>query len=151
MWNSLAVATVAVLVLLVILGKPGLPIFSARALGAAKQQSGRPKSNFPPLHRGKIYFCLVLFSLWSIDLYSAHATAAQMLIGRDCRLPAEFCVCSREAALHETSRSSGGSWAIRWLFSLLKAVLLSPHPTTSTRKICSIWAKSVLYKGNWSL
>lgn len=72
----------------------------------------------------KIYFCLILFSLWSIALYSAHVAVAEILIGFDCRLPAEFCVAAREAAL--PSRSSGGDWALVFFHNLNNI----PQPNT---------------------
>lgn len=73
----------------------------------------------------KIYFCLILFSLSSIALYSAHAAVAEILIGFDCRLPAEFCAAAREAAL--PSRSSGGDWALFFFSHSLNNI---PQPNT---------------------
>lgn len=125
--------------------KTRFSLFSAGALGDQPSSDPLGWSQTSHLHmEEKMYFCLILFSLWSTALYSASAAAAEMLIGFDCRLPAEFCVASREAALPETSRSSGGDWAFRSLFFFHH---FNHTPPPNTLKICYIWAKNYLQKG----
>lgn len=95
----------------------------------------------------KIYFCLLLFSLWSAALYSAHAAAAaEMLMGFECRLPAGFCVAPREAVVPETSRSSGGDLVLR-SSSFLPP--LQPNAATGNIKRRAKHEQRVIFVRRW--
>lgn len=96
----------------------------------------------------KIYFCLLLFSLWSTTLYSAHAAAAaEMPMGFECRLPAGFCVAPREAVVPETSRSSGGDLVLRSSSFLLP---LQPNATTGNIKRRAKHEQRGIFVCRWS-
>lgn len=110
------------------------PMFSTRAfLVQLPQQYTKLKLNFSPTHREKnLSLPHSLFSL--IHCFVFYPCKSRDADGLWLPTLAEFCVASREAAVPETSRSSGGDWALRSLFPLLS----SPYPASKNSAKCNV-------------